>query len=316
MQQDPNILFLMSGQGCQYPTMGNAFIENHIVFRQKFDECVERFNHHGCDLSQIWETNQINETQYTQGALFAIEYASACFWQNYGITPHIIIGHSIGEIVAATFAGVMTLDEACFLVAQRSKLMHQVNVDGSMLAVLSPQENWISSLPTSLDIALYNASSQTVISGLKKDIEAYHEYLKQQGIKSIVLNVSHPFHSRYMESCLTSFQNAVKTVSYRKPDFPIIGNIDAKIVNEYTTGYWAKQIIAPVKFYQSMMLAFKLGANIIIECGPQPTLTKIIKKHLPDNVMSLYTMDKHTDPEKHVYDVLQNLSSRGLPIKI
>ena len=162
-----NLAFLLSGQGSQYPNMANEFIRQHQQFRNKFEECLECFDKHGCNLKNIWGTTDINQTKYTQGALFAVEYAAACFWQYHGITPHMLIGHSIGEIVAATFAGVMSLDKACYLVTQRSKLMDAVSVDGGMLAVLAPREKWIQLLPTSIDVALYNANSQIVLSGLK-----------------------------------------------------------------------------------------------------------------------------------------------------
>lgn len=306
----------MSGQGSQYPGMANAFIEQHVQFKNKFYECMEHFDKFGCHLNDIWETDDINKTKYTQGALFAIEYASACFWQYHGITPHLLIGHSIGEIVAATFAGVMSLEKACYLVAQRAKLMDAVHVDGSMLAVLSPREKWINSLPTSIDVALYNAKSQIVLSGLKTDIKDYASILKKEGIRSVEINVSHPFHSRFMTPCIQDFEAAIQDISFKKPDFPIIGNVHATVIDQYDHTYWADHIIEPVKFSQSIDLAVKLGANIFLECGPQPTLIKIIKNSIPAESVKLYTMDRNSDPEKHVFDVLKILSSQGLHIKI
>lgn len=311
-----NLAFLLSGQGSQYPNMANEFMSQHKQFKNKFDECLEYFDKFGCNLSDIWSTEQINQTKYTQGALFAVEYASACFWQYHGITPHILIGHSIGEIVAATFAGVISLEKACYLVTQRSKLMDAVSVDGSMLAVLAPREKWIHLLPTSIDVALYNAPSQIVLSGLSNDISAFSATLKEAKIRSIILNVSHPFHSRFMTPCIEDFEAAIEDIPFNKPDFPIIGNINATVVNEYDHTYWADHIIEPVKFSQSIELAVKLGANIFLECGPQPTLIKIIKNILPNETIKLYTMDKNNDPEKHVLEVLKTLSSQGLHVKV
>lgn len=306
----------MSGQGSQFPNMANEFIRQHIHFKQKFDECLTYFDQHGCDLEHIWSTDEINQTRYTQGALFAVEYAAACFWQYHGITPHLLIGHSIGEIVAATFAGVMSLERACFLVTQRSKLMDSVNVDGSMLAVLAPKEKWIKILPNTIDIALYNSESQIVLSGLKHDIQAFAVELKSQGIRAIEINVSHPFHSRFMTSCIEDFEAAIEHISFNKPDFPIIGNVNATIIDKYTPSYWGDHIIEPVKFYQSIQLALKLGANVFLECGPQPTLIKIMKRGLSSDITTLYTMDRATDPEKHVHDILKTLSNLGIHVKL
>ena len=311
-----NLTFLMSGQGSQYQNMGNEFIQQHSHFKNKFNECLEYLDKHGCSLSEVWGNEEINQTKYTQGALFAIEYASACFWQHHGITPHILIGHSIGEIVAATFAGVMSLDQACFLVTQRSKLMDAVNVDGAMLAILAPENKWIKTLPNSLDIALYNAESQIVVSGLSTDIKAYASLLKDHGIRSIEINVSHPFHSRFMSGCVNDFEASISNIAFKKPDFPIIGNVNATVIDQYDSSYWGDHIIEPVKFYQSIQLSLKLGANVFLECGPQPTLVKIIKRSLPENITTLYTMDKNIDSEKHVFDVLKSLSKLGFHIKI
>lgn len=311
-----NLAFLLSGQGSQYPNMANEFMSQHLQFKNKFDECLEFFDKFGCNLSDIWDSEAINQTKFTQGALFAVEYASACFWQYHGITPHILIGHSIGEIVAATFAGVMSLEKACYLVTQRAKLMDAVSIDGRMLAVLAPRDKWIHLLPTSIDIALYNAQSQIVLSGLSKDICSFSKKLKDVGIRSIEINVSHPFHSRFMTPCIEDFEAAIEDIHFNKPDFPIIGNVNATVIKEYDNTYWADHIIEPVKFIQSIELAVKLGTNIFLECGPQPTLIKILKKSLHADAVKLYTMDKHSDPEKHVFDVLKTLSNQGLHVKI
>ena len=306
----------MSGQGSQYPDMANPFIKQHTYFRNKYDECLTYLDKQGCQLNDVWSSNEINQTRYTQGALFAVEYASACFWQHHGITPHLLIGHSIGEIVAATFAGVMSLERACYLVTQRSKLMDAVDVNGSMLAVLAPEEKWIKMLPNTIDIALYNSETQIVLSGLKDDIQAFASELKSNGIRAIEVNVSHPFHSRFMSSCIDDFEASIDNIKFNKPDFPIIGNVNAAVIDQYTPSYWGDHIIEPVKFYQSIQLALKLGANIFLECGPQPTLIKIIKRSLTDDITTLYTMDRTSDPEKQVYDVLKKLSSLGLHVKI
>ena len=304
MTNNHNVIFLFSGQGSQYPNMLLEQCQDHPDIQASLQSCMDHFTLLGCPLSAIWSTDAIHETRYTQPALFCVEYALGQYWLNQGLSPDLMIGHSIGELVAATLSGVMPLETACRLVYHRALNMHQVDVDGGMLAVLAPMEEWQDMMPETLDIAAYNAPNQTVLSGDRGEILSLQQTLKAKKIRAIPLTVSHPFHSRLMTSALSGFAASIESFQFAKPTHTIIGNVTHEPIKEYDVQYWCDHIVKPVYFVQSIEKALaQCSQPIFIEMGPQPVLINLIKRYVPEATF-LPTLEKKGDLSTQI-DLIQ-----------
>lgn len=281
MNQSKSLLFLFTGQGAQYPSMLSHLLQREPLFKKAIDQCFKLFKSHDIDLENKYHTPDVNQTRYTQPALFSLEYALCNLWQSWGVSPNMMIGHSIGEIVACTMAGVFSLEEACYLVSTRAKLMDEIKVDGGMLAILAELNQFEDLIPETIDIAGYNSRKQIIVSGLKTDLFSLQQKLKSQNIRTVPLKVSHPFHSRYMLPMIDDFIHEISTMSFAKPQIKIYSNLTAKPCESFDAEYFAKHITHPVYFYQSIQQVLDDQEPIILECGPGPILTSLVKKDHP-----------------------------------
>lgn len=272
--------FMFTGQGAQYPDMGRGLRTHNPYFEECIQKCYSLFKEHGIYLEKAIGTEEVNTTLYTQPALFSLEYALACLWQSWGLTPNILIGHSIGELVACTFSGVISLPDACQLVSSRATLMNSIKIDGGMLAILADYDQITPILPKEIDIAGYNTKKQVVVAGATEDLSRFKAHLRDLKIKSIPLVVSHPFHSRYMQPILNEFINTNVDIAFNKANIPIVSNITGNITINFDIEYFAKHIVSAVQFYPSMQCAQKMDCNLWIECGPVPMLINMIKKEV------------------------------------
>ncbi|WP_217360034.1 acyltransferase domain-containing protein, partial [Anabaena sp. UHCC 0253] len=235
------------------------------------------------------ETNLINQTAYTQPALFAIEYALAQMWQSWGIKPDIVIGHSVGEYVAACLAGIFSLEDGLKLIAYRGKLMQQLPTGGEMVAIIATAaqiQPIIAPYKQQVSIAAYNTPNSIVISGEKAAIREICNQLEQQNIKTKYLKVSHAFHSPLMSPMLAEFEKIAQQITYNQPKIPLISNLtgqkaDATIT---TPKYWVSHISQPVKFADSINTLIELGYEVFLEIGPKPTLLGMGRQCLEDNI--------------------------------
>ncbi|MCP4082281.1 MAG: acyltransferase domain-containing protein, partial [Planctomycetaceae bacterium] len=193
------------------------------------------------------------QTAYTQPALFALEYALAELWQSWGIRPDVVLGHSVGEYVAACVAGVFSLEEALQLIATRGKLMQALPVGGAMVAVMAAEKQvhpFVAEHADTVSIAAINGPQNTVMSGDGATIEAIVEALQAAEIRTLPLQVSHAFHSPLMAPMLAEFERAAAQVSYHKPHMPIISNVTGERAGEEMAdaAYWLEHVLAPVRF--------------------------------------------------------------------
>jgi acyl transferase domain-containing protein/thioesterase domain-containing protein len=285
----PKTVFLFSGQGSQYAGMGREIYDSEAVFRESFDGCAKRLLPElGVDLRSIVfppegdlaaAAEELNQTWITQPALFALEYSLARWWMAHGVRPQAMLGHSIGEYVAACLAGVMALEDALALSAARGQLMYKM-LPGAMLAVPLAAEEL--SLDGKLSVAAVNGPKQCVVSGPAGAVDELEKKLAAQGVACRRLHTSHAFHSSMMDPILESFTERVRRVTLHAPKIPYLSNVTGKWITaaEATNPeYWARHLRGTVRFSDSLAELYREPGRILLEVGPGQALTSLARQH-------------------------------------
>ena len=285
------IVMMFSGQGAQYPGMARGLYDRFDIFREEVDTCTEILREPlGIDIRDLmWPADQpisehatkLAQTALTQPALFVTEYALARLLISWGVKPDLLLGHSIGEYVAACIGGVFSLENAVRLVAERGRLM-QAMPGGTMLSVPLPAEEIAPMLVEPVEIACVNSSALTVLAGPDSAVAATASALGNQGIQVQRLRTSHAFHSTMMTPMLEPFADAVKASAPMAPEVPILSNLTGKrLTTEQATdpNYWARHLRETVQFDACLNEALSKPDRILIEVGPGRTLATFARQH-------------------------------------
>ncbi len=289
--EPPEVAFLFPGQGTQGVNMGRGLYDTEPAFRREIDRAAEvLLPHLGLDLRAVLypapggeeaAAARLERTELTQPALFAFEYALARLWICWGVEPRALLGHSVGEYVAACLAGVFRPDDALALLARRGRLIQEL-APGAMASVALGETELRERLGTELDVAAVNAGDRTVVSGPEAAVESLAAELAAEGLDVRRLAVSHAFHSRCLDGVRAAFAAAFDGVELGAPRLPFLSNVTGTWIDADAArdpGYWVRQMTSPVRFADAAGRLLERPRRLLLEVGPGRTLTSLVRRH-------------------------------------
>lgn len=319
---DRSVVFLFPGQGSQYINMSLGLYESEPVFRENMDKCFQIYqSFSGISLKEVLfpgeadeedSTNRLKQTNYAQPALFTIEFSLAKLLMSWGIKPKAMLGHSIGEYVAACLAGVFSVEDALQIVAERGKMMQSLS-PGSMLAVPLSEANVQEFLSDEINLAAQNGPSMSVLSGPIEAIREVEKELNAKDITCLHLHTSHAFHSFMMEPILEPFINFVKSKQLNPAQLPIASTVKGQWIKPEEMAqpeYWAKNLRNTVRFSDAIENLLAAPENVLLEVGPGQTLSILSKRHPKKNrEQRIYSSMRH--PQEKQSDWVSLLTAIG-----
>ena len=308
------VAFMFPGQGAQHPGMARELFEKEPVFRTALTRCAEILRPHLDLLAALYPAEPASETMtataIAQPAIFSIEYALAKLWESRGIKPSALLGHSVGEFVAATLAGVFTLEDALTLLAGRAKLMQAIP-SGAMLAVRLPESELRPRLRQLIEIAAINSPRLCVVSGPPEAIALFAEEMAAENIATVPLQTSHAFHSAMMEPVIVPFTELVKNTPRSPPRIPLISTLTGDATADFTAPeYWPHQLRQPVRFSSAAANVEK--NHVLLEVGPGTTLAPLARQSSGGTVVS--SLNNSASDQSAILEALGRLWLAGVTI--
>ncbi|MBV9760265.1 MAG: acyltransferase domain-containing protein [Acidobacteriaceae bacterium] len=317
-EKAPSIVFLFPGQGAQRAAIGSELYQWEPVFRQHLDRCSDILRPHlGLDLNAIVKgeptgAERINETWLAQPVLFSIEYALAQLWMSWGIQPRALVGHSLGEYTAACISGVINVEDALVLVAERGKLMQQTP-PGAMIAVWLPWERVQGLMNGELEVAAINAPNICVVSGAALAMADFEDRLNSERITCRRLVSTRAFHSKLMDPVIERHIEEMSRIVLRAPKIPLISCVTGKWLREEEAtnpAYWGQQMRAPVRFSDGLREVIQQGHQVFLEVGPGRGLCHLASLHCEETLKPMLLSSLPGTNNRSECEMLMNALAR------